>query len=323
MNLSLVKKNVAYAQLLTDVMRGRQSHAYLVLSEDEELRRTFFLGACTLLICGPNGEDSVDYDNILQGNYVEVINIDASVGIKTKDIELLTERIMVRPVVGDKKIIVIDNADKLSAIVQTKLLKVYEEPPNYVTFLMGTNRESAILPTIRSRGKKLYLNDLSTDEIYQELISEGYDSEMADVASAVSMGNYGKALRFCSDDKYRAVFESAFDTMMNLKKSSQIPEFAYKKEFGKDDISITLDFMEIILSDVMKEVTNSSAPKFVKSREFDVKTIAKGYSPDSVSVAITLINEARKKLTANINPSNVAVSLLFGILEAQYKWQKR
>ena len=110
---------------------------------------------------------------------------------------------------------------------------------------------------------------------------------------------------------------------MNLKKSSQIPEFAYKKEFGKDDISITLDFMEIILSDVMKEVTNSSAPKFVKSREFDVKTIAKGYSPDSVSVAITLINEARKKLTANINPSNVAVSLLFGILEAKYKWQKR
>lgn len=323
MNLLLVEKNSAYKKFHNDVLCERVNHAYLVISEDEELRKAFFTKACIDLLCPLADEESAEYNAVLTGNYVEIISVDAKDGLKASNVEGLIERIGIKPVVGKYKVVIIDNADKLHHVVQNKLLKTYEEPPAYVVFFMGTGREKNLLATIRSRGKKLYLEDLSPEEITKELITEGFDEESASVASAISMGNYGKALKFCMDEKYRNAFNDTMDVFINMKKSAQVPVFAYKNIFNKENLLQTLDFMEIILSDVLKETVSSTAPRFTVGREYDLKEISKGFTCDSAQVSINLVNEARKKLNANINHTVVTTQLLMGILEAKYKWQRR
>ena len=81
--------------------------------------------------------------------------------------------------------------------------------------------------------------------------------------------------------------------------------------------------MEIILSDVMKLVTNAQVPLYNVDREYDLSEIKQGYLPESVSNALALVNEARIQLNANVSAYNVTGTLLFGILEAKYKWQKK
>lgn len=71
----------------------------------------------------------------------------------------------------------------------------------------------------------------------------------------------------------------------------------------------------------MKVTAKSTAKLSTQQRDFDIKTIARGFNPRASSMAINVINECRKKINSNINSVSVAESLLFGILEAKYKWQ--
>ncbi|MEL3906326.1 MAG: hypothetical protein P1P65_04770 [Treponema sp.] len=52
---------------------------------------------------------------------------------------------------GEKKVLIIENADKLQESARNALLKVLEEPPEYAVFILTTSRRSAIMPTILSR----------------------------------------------------------------------------------------------------------------------------------------------------------------------------
>ncbi len=52
---------------------------------------------------------------------------------------------------GEKKIVIIDNADKMHESARNAFLKILEEPPEYAHFILSTSRRRAILPTILSR----------------------------------------------------------------------------------------------------------------------------------------------------------------------------
>ena len=312
-----------YKRFDSDVKKGTVSHAYLVCGEDEDLRSSFFTLACMRLLCSTACGECPTCINVLNGNYPEIIRLDGKNKISVNDVKDLIDAVYVKCAVGDKKIVVIDNADLLSPAVQNKLLKTYEEPPEYLTFFMGANHENSLLATIRSRGKKLYLEDVSSEDIAKELTDNGEEEEVAETAAAFSLGNYSKAAKFCEDPTYRDLYEKTFSMMASLKKSSQVPEFVYCGIFEKDNIKITFDFMEIILCDVMKKVTSADAPYYTVNRDFDLKKAAEWFSPQSAAMAINSVNEARKKLSSNMNNYSVAGNLLMEILEGKYKWKRK
>lgn len=323
MNFDLVRKNVAYKRFACDVDRGAVSHAYIVCGEDEELRNSFFLLAEMKLFCPTACGECAICSQILSGDYVEVLKLDGKDKPSVKDVNELIEKIYVKCIVGDKKIAVIDNAENLSPVAQNKLLKTYEEPPDNVVFFLGVSHETGLLATLRSRGKKLYLEDVSASDIAAELIENGEDALTAETAAAFSMGNYSKAERFCREDGYRELYEKTFALMTEMKRSSSVPEYVYGGLFEKDVVKITLDFMEIILCDVMKKVTGSVAPLYTVNREYDLARATEGYTAQSAAAAIIAVNEARKRLSANMNAYSVGGWLLMEILEAKYKWQKK
>lgn len=323
MNFDLVRKNVAYKRFACDVERGAVSHAYIVCGEDDELRDSFFLLAEMKLLCPKACGECAVCTQVLNREYVEVLKLDGRDKPTVKDVNELLEQVYVKCIIGDKKIAVIDNAELLSPAAQNKLLKTYEEPPENLVIFLGVSHESGLLATLRSRGKKLYLEDVSAADIAEELIQNGEDALTAETAAAFSMGNYSKAEKFCREEGFRDLYEKTFALMAEMKRSSSVPEYVYGGLFEKDVVKITLDFMEIILCDVMKKVTGSTAPLYTVNREYDLARAAEGYTAQSAAAAIIAVNEARKRLSANMNAYSVGGWLLMEILEAKYKWQKK
>ena len=184
MNFDIVRRNAAWIRFEKDVRTQTVSHAYLVCGEDDDLRASFLTLACLRILCPTACGECDTCRTVLNGNHPEIIRLDGNDKIKVEDLKAVTDELYIRPAIGDKKIFIIDNADLLSPQVQNKLLKTYEEPPAYLIIFLAAKHENSLLQTVRSRGKKLYLEDVPTALIAQELVDNGENEETAEIAAA-------------------------------------------------------------------------------------------------------------------------------------------
>ncbi|MBR1747256.1 MAG: hypothetical protein IJ735_03475 [Clostridia bacterium] len=314
-----IKRRSAYRTFAADC-DGGLGHAYLVYCEDDVVRSVFLTLAAQRIFCkNACGECDV-CRAIEEKNYLDVKYFDGA-DMKVPDVDALTESASVRPVMGDYKVYLINNADKLSPQAQNKLLKTYEEPPKYVVILLGATNENGLLATIKSRAKKIHLEELTPQEVVDYLVSGGADEKSARTAAAISDGKLQLADDFLTDPKISDRYDRCFGLMLDLNNSSQIVDWLYTDLFAKENILSTFDFLEIILSDVLKKTSGSTAPFKNVGRDFDLTEIAKKFSPQSASASLYALNEGRKKLYYNVGALSVAEGVLFDMLEARYKWQ--
>jgi DNA polymerase-3 subunit delta' len=104
-----------------------------------------------------------------------------------------------RPMNGDWRFVIVDDAELLMPDAQEALLKTIEEPPPFmVLFLIASDLE-AMLPTIRSRCELLEFGTTPLPEIEDFLLERGSVPEVAEAAAAFSKGAPGWAIR-ASDD---------------------------------------------------------------------------------------------------------------------------
>lgn len=323
MDISLLKKTSAYVSLKNDICNHKLNHAYLIISEDKEARKNFFLLAAISIMCPYGGcYECAVCKKIIEKNSVDTKFFDAEEKkINVEDVNSIIEDTMTKGIESEKKLYFIDNAEKLSVQVQNKLLKTYEEPNSYVTIFLGTSNESSLLNTIKSRGKRLHIESFSTEDIMNSLIEDGIDKNIAQTAAVYAQGSFEKAEKMAADENYQELFESCFELLLSLKSSKQIVDYIFLPIFDKENITKALDFFEIILSDVL--ILSSGAKVNVKTinRDFDLKQLQKGFSPTAIAMSIITINEGRKRLNFNVNATNVIEKILFDILEAKYKWQ--
>ncbi len=75
--------------------------------------------------------------------------------IKIEQVREIEQRMMYRPLIGQRKVCLIDEADRLTLGAANALLKILEEPPDHSLFILVTSRPSALPGTVRSRCQTL------------------------------------------------------------------------------------------------------------------------------------------------------------------------
>ncbi|HMU54126.1 MAG TPA: DNA polymerase III subunit delta' [Nitrospira sp.] len=75
--------------------------------------------------------------------------------IKIEEIRGLEQQMVYRPLVGERKICLIDDADRMTIGASNALLKTLEEPPDHSLFMLISSRPAALPATIRSRCQQL------------------------------------------------------------------------------------------------------------------------------------------------------------------------
>ncbi len=134
-----------------------------------------------------------------------------------EDAEKILEESTLAPVEGEKKLFVLCDFAEANAQTQNKLLKVLEEPPKGVYFLLGTTSVFPVLSTVLSRAKKLEISEFSTEEIAAFLrrrFSGAYEEEAAQIAAAASGGTLSEACDLLEGGKQQALLGDAFALLL-------------------------------------------------------------------------------------------------------------
>jgi len=104
-----------------------------------------------------------------QGNFVDLLEIDAASRTKVEDTRELLDNVQYRPARGRFKIYLIDEVHMLSRHSFNALLKTLEEPPEHVKFLLATTDPQKLPVTILSRCLQFHLKALTREQIVEQL----------------------------------------------------------------------------------------------------------------------------------------------------------
>ena len=119
-----------------------------------------------------NGEACGSCENCTsfqEGNFLDLVEIDAASNRGIDEIRLLKEKINYQPSQGRKKVYIIDEVHMLTKEAFNALLKTLEEPPAHVIFILATTEPEKILPTIISRCQRYDFKTLSLQEMTNQL----------------------------------------------------------------------------------------------------------------------------------------------------------
>ncbi|NTV92876.1 MAG: DNA polymerase III subunit delta' [Chlorobiaceae bacterium] len=91
--------------------------------------------------------------------------MERSMGILTEQVIALQHKASFMPSQGTRKIFILSQAEKLHPSAANKLLKLLEEPPAHILFILISSRPEAVLPTIRSRCQVIRFSRVSSREL--------------------------------------------------------------------------------------------------------------------------------------------------------------
>ena len=111
-----------------------------------------------------------------------------------KQMQFLKETAFLKPMVGKKRVFVIEHADKVSPEAGSAPLKILEEPPLFTHIILTTERPQLVLPTIHSRCQVLTLSPVSREDITRQLLKKGYTEEQANLIALLVGGNINQAM---------------------------------------------------------------------------------------------------------------------------------
>ena len=172
--------------------------------------------------------------------------------IKIEQIRNLQKEIQEKPIISNKKVYIIDDADLMTKEAQNCLLKTLEEPPEFAVILSIGSNENAFLPTIKSRCMILHFNRLSDSEIKSYLQKQYNELNVTQSMLDIAGGSIGRAINLKDiQEDYSKVEE----IINNLDKKDlidivQASEILYK---SKENINDILDYINIILLKMAKE----------------------------------------------------------------------
>ena len=314
-----LKGSRAY-QLLQGDFRQGLGHAYMLVSSDDETVKEFFTLIATTVFCENKCACTTcnQCNRVLHGNHPDVVVVNPTgEPIKVEAIRELTEDAGIRSFSGTK-LYYIHRADLMNVSAQNKLLKTLEEPPKGVVIFLGVSNESAMLDTIKSRTRQVGLDVFDNETVKKAMLDLGCSEDVASLSADCSEGLLGKAYKIAKSPEYANLYSSALALLKGLARSTDVIALDHSPELLKNTDEF-LNVLSIVLRDMLAVKGNN--PVLSRHVGLQIRNIAEGFSAKAISEIILLINEARKKLSFNVNLQGVVDSLLFSILEAKYKWQ--
>jgi DNA polymerase III subunit gamma/tau len=110
---------------------------------------------------------------------MDIIELDAASNSGVDNIRQLIDSAQTPPFAGKYKVFIIDEVHMLSKSAMNALLKILEEPPVYLVFLLATTNPEKLLPTVLSRLTKLALSSHTIDDIVSQLTMIAIKEKMA------------------------------------------------------------------------------------------------------------------------------------------------
>jgi DNA polymerase-3 subunit delta' len=203
--ISILKDAVSAASDITNQSQ-EMTHAWLFTGPPGSGRSNAALAFAAALVCKSGGcNDCIDCKTASIGSHadVELIRTEG-LSIKIDEVRDLITRASWSPAVGNYRVVVIEDADRLTESAANALLKAIEEPGLRTVWLLCAPSSTDVLPTIRSRTRSLILRTPSVAAVAALLEKEDFSPSMADFAARASQGHIGRARHLAKSEEARS-----------------------------------------------------------------------------------------------------------------------
>ncbi len=265
---------------------------------------------------------------------------------------VLSRTLSFAPVIGRRRVYIIEQADRLTESAANSLLKVLEEPPPYALFLLLAPHPARVLPTILSRSQIVRLRAVSTSELASYL-QDALDLEPARAAmmAAYSEGRIGQAIALAGApavaEEIRAILDyaeslPAAPAYRALKAAEQMRKLAAqtkamlgeepaeaadsggpdaeagtaKEKTGRRQFAAVIDLLVTFYRDLLALRVGAGLNALIhRDRGEALARLAALSGPERWTACLDALLLARRRLDANANITLVTEILLMRLLE--------
>lgn len=312
LKMSLIKNRVAHAYLFEGPRGTGKKEAGLLFT------KALF---CPSLIDGYKPcETCHNCRRINHGNHpdVHIIQPDG-LSIKVEQIRSLQAEFSKKGLESLKKVYLIVDADKISISASNSLLKFLEEPSAQTTAFLLTEQPQRILPTIQSRCQALAFQPLAPKMMVKQLVENGVAPEKAQLLANLT-NNLEEAISLNTNEWFAQAQKIVVKLYEVLNKSPleafvllQTDWFSHFKE--KDQVNLGLDLLLLIFKDLLYIQLDKRAQIVFKEVSSRLEQFALQTSGRRLSIQMSAILEAKRKLSANMNPQLLMEQLVLKLQE--------
>ena len=203
--IDILTKAVAASR--TQEESQEMTHAWVFTGPPGSGRSSAAVAFAQALICPNNGCGTCSDCNSAKTHGhpdVEIIRTEG-LSIKVEEVRELLTRVAWAPSMGGWRVVVMEDADRLTDSAANALLKAIEEPGTRTVWLLCAPTLHDVLPTIRSRCRHLQLRTPSLEAVTSVLINrDNIAPGMADFAARVSQGHIGRAKYLATNESVRS-----------------------------------------------------------------------------------------------------------------------
>lgn len=203
-------------RLLRNVVRLRRvPHGLLFWGPEGVGKRFTAMEFAKAVNCGEHETDNcgvcLSCRKIDHGNHPDVKLIKPSGktrGIGVDTVDFINDLASYRPFEGKRRVILIEDADRMRLDAQNHFLKTLEEPASDTTFVLMTHSPGRLLPTIRSRCQQVRFGALRPTTVTELLLRDrDLPSDVAAAIAALSQGQMARALDLVDSEKREIVLD--------------------------------------------------------------------------------------------------------------------
>ncbi len=303
----LLRSTIAYRAIKAESARGEHSHASLVVFPDGVYLRALLKECAKAYFGAEDGSRTAELIDLEL--YSDCLFFPSAEGkLTAEDCARIVEEGLLRPVEGERKLFVLDRFHTATPLIQNKLLKLLEEPPAGVGFLLGAEAEFPVLPTVLSRVKKYHLSPFSEEEIARALARAYPAAENAAQCAAASGGIYSVAETLLSGggEEFRLAEE-----FLSLREPERFCREAGERKNKRELLSA--------IGSLLREMLFCAAGQPGRGA---AAALAKSYPMGAIIAALELVFEAEKEIQFNANFASCLYKLALGVKEEREKWQR-
>jgi DNA polymerase III subunit delta' len=253
-NPLLLGHEAAEATILDAFRTGRMHHAWLITGPEGIGKATLAYRFARRLLAGMPDAETLALDpthpvfrRIAAQSHADLLTVERGFNERTKrmrtqiaveDVRKINGFMALTPAEGGWRVVIVDGAEELNQASANALLKILEEPPPRAILLLVCAAPGRLLPTIRSRCRRLRLTQLA-DAPLQRLLMEYLPDLAADARGrlvTLAEGSPGRALALNADEglAVAALVDKLLSDMPDvpLSRGHEIADFLGRSDTG-------------------------------------------------------------------------------------------
>ena len=227
----------------------------------------------------------------------------AAPAIRIEAVRKLQEEIARIPLLSERRVVIMQEADKMNEAAANCLLKTIEEPSGQIVFILLTSRPSALLDTIISRCMRVEFGILQPEELVAILHQQGIEEPLAGKLASIADGSVSKALAM-QDEELLNLQAQAFDlaSAAGTLGVEQLLQLAKEmSSHSRERLIQWLGFLAMIYRDLLMLYSGSGLPLYNQSDIDRLSSLLNKYHQQELLQLLQLVQDYQKRLGSNVN----------------------